>query len=87
MATDYYIVSNLRKDFDETYSKLSHRWKDYAERKYDIIDKVQRDGLLLVSINPSFDESFKGPCEGEVRDSGNEGYDSRWCPYESDCGC
>lgn len=41
---------------------------------YDIIDKVQKDGLLLVGINPSFDESFKGPCEGEVRDSENGGY-------------
>lgn len=60
MATDYYIVGNLRKDYEESYSKLGHRWKDYAQRKYDIIDKVQKDGLLLVGINPSFDESFKG---------------------------
>ena len=73
MATDYYIVGNLRKDYEESYSKLGHRWKDYSERKYDIIDKVQKDGLLLVGINPSFDESFEGPCEGEVRDSENEG--------------
>ena len=74
MATDYYIVGNLRKDYEESYSKLGHRWEDYAERKYDIIDKVQKDGLLLVGINPSFDESFKGSCEGEVRDSENGGY-------------
>ena len=74
MATDYYIVGNLRKGYEETYSKLGHRWKDYAQRKYDIIDKVQKDGLLLVGINPSFDESFKGSCEGEVRDSENGGY-------------
>ena len=58
METDYYIVGNFRKDYEETYSKLGHRWEDYAERKYDIIDKVQKDGLLLVGINPSFDESF-----------------------------
>ena len=69
MATDYYIVGNLRKDYEVSYSKLGHRWKDYAERKYDIIDKVLKDGLLFVGINPSFDESFKGPCEGKVRDS------------------
>lgn len=60
MATDYYIIGNLRKDYKESHSKLGHRWKDYAERKYDIIDKVQKDGLLLVGIIPSFDESFKG---------------------------
>ena len=53
---------------------MGHRWKEYAERKYDIINKVQKDGLLLVGINPSFDESFVGPCEGEVRDSEKEGY-------------
>ena len=64
MATDYYIVGNLRKDYEESYSKLGHRWKDYVQRKYDIIDKVQKDGLLLVGINPSFDESFEGSCEG-----------------------
>lgn len=58
MATYYHIVGNLRKDYEETYSKLGHQWKDYAQRKYDIIDKVQNDGLLLVGINPSFDESF-----------------------------
>lgn len=69
MAIDYYIVGNLRKDYEESYSKLGHRWKDYAQRKYDIIDKVQKDGLLLVGINPSFDGSFEGPCEGEVRDT------------------
>lgn len=74
MVPDYYIVGNLRNDYEETYSKLGHRWKDYAERKYDIIDKVQKDGLLLVGINPSFDESFGGPCGGEVRDSENGGY-------------
>lgn len=74
MVPDYYIVGNLRKDYEESYSKLGHQWKDYAERKYDIIDKVQKDGLLLVGINPSFDESFKGSCEGEVRDSENGGY-------------
>ena len=74
MATDYHIVGNLRKDYEETYSKLGHRWEDYAQQKYEIIDKVQKDGLLLVGINPSFDESFKGPCEGEVRDSENGGY-------------
>ena len=74
MATDYYIIGNFRKDYEESYSKLGHRWKDYVQRNYDIIDKVQKDGLLLVGINPSFDESFKGPCEGEVRDSENGGY-------------
>ena len=58
MATDYYIVGNLKKDYEESYSKFGHRWKDYAQRKYDIIDKVQKDGLLLGGINPSFDESF-----------------------------
>lgn len=35
---------------------------------------MQKDGLLLVGINPSFGERFKGPCEGEVRDSENGGY-------------
>lgn len=55
MATDYYIVGNLRKDYEESYSKLGHRWKDYVQLKYDIIDQVQKDGLLLVGINPSFD--------------------------------
>ena len=74
MATDYYIVGNLRKEYEESYSKLGHRWKDYAQRKYDIIDKVQKDGLLLVGINPSFDENFEGPCEGNVRDSESGGY-------------
>ena len=74
MATDYYFIGNLRKDYEESYSKLGHRWKDYAQRKYDIIDKVQKDGLLLVGINPSFDESFEGPCEGNVRDSESGGY-------------
>ena len=38
MVPDYYIVGNLRKDYEESYSKLGHRWKDYAQRKYDIID-------------------------------------------------
>lgn len=74
MVTDYYIVGNLRKDYEESYSKLGHRWKDSVQRKYDIIDKVQKEGLLLVGINPSFYESFEGPCEGEVRDSENGGY-------------
>ena len=74
MVPDCYIVGNLRKDYEESYSKLGHRWKDYAQRKYDIIDKVQKDGLLLVGINPSFDETFEGPCECEVRDSENGGY-------------
>ncbi|MCI7357981.1 MAG: hypothetical protein MSK40_09815 [Parabacteroides sp.] len=60
METDYYIVGNLGKGYEESYSKLGQRWKDYAQRKYDIIDKVQNDGLLLVGINPSFDESFEG---------------------------
>ena len=73
MPRDYYIVGNLRKDYKETFSKLASQWKKYAQRGYDIIDKVQKDGLLLVGINPSFDESFEGPCEGEVRDSENEG--------------
>lgn len=35
---------------------------------------MQKDGLLLVGINPSFGERFKGPCEGKVRDSENGGY-------------
>ena len=74
METDYYVVGNLRKDYEETYSKLASQWEKYAQRGYDIIDKVQKEGLLLVGINPSFDESFKGSCEGEVRDSENGGY-------------
>lgn len=60
MATDYYFVGDLRKDYEESYSKLGLRWKNYAQRKYDIINKVQKEGLLLVDINPSFDESFEG---------------------------
>ena len=74
MATDCFIVSNLRKDYEETYSKLGNQWDKYAQRGYDIIDKVQKDGLLLVGINPSFDESFEGPCASVVRDSDNGGY-------------
>lgn len=74
MATDYYIVGNLRKNYEETYSKLGNQWDKYAQRGYDIIDKVQKEGLLLVGINPSFDASFKGSCASVVRDSGNGGY-------------
>ena len=74
MATDYYVVGNLRKDYEETYSKSASQWEKYAQRGYDIIDKVQKDGLLLVGINPSFDESFVGPCASVVRDSDNGGY-------------
>lgn len=59
---------------EETYSKLGNQWKDYVQRKYDIIDKVQKDGLLLVGINPSFDEGFVDPCASVVRDSDNGGY-------------
>lgn len=87
METDYYVVGNLRKDYEETYSNLASQWKKYAQLGHDIIDKVQKDGLLLVGINPSFDESFEGPCEGMVRDSENGGHDSRWCQSESDWGC
>ena len=64
---EYYNVDNLRKEYEETYKYLSPLWKKYAQRGYDIIDKVQKEGLLLVGINPSFDESFEGPCEGKVR--------------------
>ena len=74
MATDYYIVGNLRKDYEETYSKLGNQWDKYAQRGYDIIDKVQKEGLLLVGINPSFDEGFGGPCASVVRVSDNGGY-------------
>ena len=74
MATEYYIVGNLRKDYKDTYSKLGNQWDKYAQRGYDIIDKVQKEGLLLVGINPSFDESFEGPCASVVRDSDNGGY-------------
>ena len=74
MAAEYYIVGNLRKDYKETYSKLGNQWDKYAQREYDIIDKVQKDGLLLVGINPSFDENFVGPCANVVRDSDNGGY-------------
>ena len=35
---------------------------------------MQKEGLLLVGINPSFDESFEGPCASVVRDSDNGGY-------------
>lgn len=35
---------------------------------------MQKDGLLLVGINPSFDKNFKGPCASVVRDSDNGGY-------------
>ena len=51
MATDCYIVGNLRKDYEESYSKLGHRWKDYAQREYDIIDKVQKDFYWWASIH------------------------------------
>lgn len=53
---------------------MGNQWDKYAQRGYDIIDKVQKDGLLLVGINPSFDEGFVGPCASVVRDSENEGY-------------
>ncbi|MDY5357667.1 MAG: hypothetical protein SPG52_07040 [Candidatus Cryptobacteroides sp.] len=39
---------------------------------------MQKDGLLLAGINLSFDESFEGPCEGEVRDSENGGYQHQY---------
>ena len=78
METDYYVVGNLRKDYMGTYSKLASQWDKYAQRGYDIIDKVQKEGLLLVGINPSFDESFEGPCESVVRDSENGGYKHRY---------
>lgn len=42
MVPDYYIVGNLRKDYGESYSKLGHPWKDYAQREYDIIDRCRR---------------------------------------------
>lgn len=74
MPRDYYIVGNLRKDYKETFSKLASQWKKYAQRGYDIIDKVQMDGLLMVGINPSFDESFEGRCDSVVRDSESDGY-------------
>lgn len=74
MATEDYIVGNLKKDYEETYSKLGNQWDKYAQRGHDIIDKVQKEGLLLVGINPSFDESFEGPCASVVRDSDNGGY-------------
>ena len=74
MATDYSVVGNLRKDYEETYSKSASQWEKYAQRGYDIIDKVQKEGLLLVGINPSFDESFEGPCASIVRESENGGY-------------
>ena len=51
METDYYIVGKLRKDYEESYSKLGHRWKDYAQREYDIIDKVQKDFYWWASIH------------------------------------
>ena len=73
MAAEYYIVGNLRKNYKETYSKLGNQWDKYAQRGYDIIDKVQKEGLLLVGINPSFDERFVGPCAIVVRDSDNGG--------------
>lgn len=60
MESDYYIVGNLRKDYEGTYLKLPFQWEKYAQRGYVIIDKVQKDGLLLAGINPSFDESFEG---------------------------
>ena len=53
---------------------MGNQWDKYAQRGYDIIDKVQKDGLLLVGINPSFDEGFVGPCASVVCDSENEGY-------------
>ena len=53
---------------------LGNQWDKYAQRGYDIIDKVQKDGLLLVGINPSFDENFVGPCTSVVRASDNGGY-------------
>ena len=71
---EYYNVDNLRKEYEETYKYLSPLWKKYAQRGYDIIDKVQKEGLLLVGINPSFDESFEGPCASIVRESENGGY-------------
>ena len=74
MAAEYYIVGNLRKDYEESYLKLGNQWDKYAQRGYDIIDKVQKEGLLLVGINPSFDERFVGPCASVVRDSDNGGY-------------
>lgn len=52
MATDYYVVGNLRKDYEETYSKLASQWEKYAQRGYDIIDKVQKEGKHPTPILP-----------------------------------
>lgn len=75
MAMEYFVVGNLQTAYGESYTKLAPRWEVYAQRGYDIIDKVQKDGLLFVGINPSFDESFVGACASMVRESDNGGYD------------
>ena len=46
MKTDYYVVGNLRKDYEETYSKLASQWEKYAQRGYDIIG-VRGTGTLI----------------------------------------
>lgn len=72
---DYFIVEDLKIEYEASYQNLTSRWDVYAQRGYDIIDKVQKDGLLFVGINPSFDESFVGACYSWVRESENGGYD------------
>lgn len=47
-------------------------------RGYYIIDKVAKDGLLFVGINPSFDESNEGACQSEVRKSDKDGYKHKY---------
>lgn len=50
MAAEYYIVGNLRKDYEETYSKLGNQWDKYAQRGYDIIDKVQKEDFCWLAL-------------------------------------
>lgn len=72
---DYFIIEDLKDDYQASYQHLTPRWVVYVQRGYDIIDKVQKDGVLFVGINPSFDENFVGACASVVRESKNGGYD------------
>lgn len=75
---EYFYVENLEKDYAESYKRLAPHWVKYSQRGYDIIDKVAKDGLLFVGINPSFDESNEVACQSDVRKSDNGGYNHQY---------
>lgn len=75
---EYFYVENLEMDYAESYKRLAPHWVKYSQRGYDIIDKVAKDGLLFVGINPSFDEGNVGTCKSAVRKSDVGGYNHKY---------